>query len=242
MDSAAVHKVVVEEAIRQHQNHVVVSLSWRPARPTDSDPATAERIQEPLSDFEWNQLLTPGTNLNKLWIDQVDAVARSLKELADANVAVLWQPYPESNGKKFWWAGRKGTQGSMALYRRLFDRLTNHDKLRNLIWVWTSVPPAGFGPAAEGQYKDFFPGLGYVDALALNIDVVNPRGRADTFLAMFALGKPIGLGLAAEVPESFPPQSKWAWFILGSSVPAPANSGAIIKLYSDPRTVSSNQK
>ena len=82
-----------------------------------------------LTDFEWNELLTPDTDLYKRWCAQVDEVAKYLKQLQEVKVGVMWQPYPEANGKQFWWAGRKGIRGSAALYRQLFDRMVNHDGL-----------------------------------------------------------------------------------------------------------------
>jgi len=230
-----------------------VSLSWRPTRPTDDEPSSREQsVGGQLTDFEWNELMTPDTDLYKRWCVQVDDVAQYLKQLQVSKVAVLWQPYPESNGKEFWWAGRKGARGSAALYRQLFDRMVNHDGLHNLVWVWSAAPP-GFGPNATGAYNDYFPGLLYVDALALNVENFNSRFRMDTFLANTGVGKVIGVEVAGKVPDPsfFTQQTGWAWFLLGAesagaAVPAAgavgrgesADAEALRKLYADPRVVS----
>jgi mannan endo-1,4-beta-mannosidase len=94
-----------------------------------------------LTNYEWNDLLTPGSALNKRWSEEVDEAAATLRELQKEGVAVLWNPLPEANGKDFWWAGRKGIHGSAELYRQLFDRLVNHDGMQNLVWVWETDPP-----------------------------------------------------------------------------------------------------
>ena len=154
-------------------------------------------------------------------------------------MAVLWQPYPELNSKKFWWSGRKGPDGSVALYRRLFDRM-NEDGVRNLVWVWSAADP-GAGPDAAGAYEEYFPGLLYADALALSTDDLDHAQREDQALSLLATGKVIGVGLSA-VPDPawFARQSKWTWFLLSSDGAASMQtaSDALRKLYADPRVVS----
>lgn len=248
IDIGAARAAIVEEAKRQSKNHVIVSLTWHSARPTDDEPVSREpSVRGQLTDFEWNELLSPDTDLYKRWSAQVDEVAKYLKQLQEAKIAVLWQPYPEANGKKFWWAGRKGDRGAAALYRQLYDRMVNHDGLHNLIWVWSADPP-GFGPNATRAYNDYFPGLLYVDALELNLENFNSRFRMDTFLAMTGVGKVIGLEAAGKIPDAafFTQQTGWAWFLLpqtaNAASPTVAEGGdsaeGLRKLYADPRVVS----
>ena len=236
--SEAARKAIIDEAKIESRNQAILSLTWHPVAPTQ-DPATGSTSTQ-LTDYEWTQLLTPGTRLYQRWMAQVDEIAKSLKQLQDAGVAVLWQPYPELNGKKFWWAGRKGPRGSAALYRQLFDRMVNEDGLKNLVWVWSAADP-GSGPDAAGAYEEFFPGLLYADALALNTDDLDHAWRADEALSLLATGKVIGVGLnAVPEPALFARQNKWAWFLLSSDGAAPTQtaSDALRKLYADPRVVS----
>ena len=230
-------KAVVEEAIRAHKSQTVVSLSWRPARPSDDAAASAHGQ---LTDFEWSELLTPGTALNTRWAAQADAAAESLRALQKAGIAVLWNPYPEANGKSYWWAGRKGIHGSAALYRMLFERLVNHDSLHNLLWVWQAAPPS-FNAGDAGPFGDYFPGLLYTDALAISLQNGGGRFRIDGFLGQFAVGKPIGVRFAAPpAPEAVAGRASWSWFLVGPAPPAEAagRDEASRKLYADPHVLS----
>ena len=226
LDIAAARQAIVDEAKRQFKNHAIVSLTWHATRPTDDDPATREQsVRGTLTDYEWNQLMTPDTELYKRWCAQVDQVAGYLKQLQDAKIPVLWSPYPESNNKQFWWAGRKGLRGSSALYRQLFDRLTIHDAVHNLIWVWEVNPP-GFGPNAT-VWSDYFPGLLHVDALALNVETASSRFRMDTMLALAGVGKVIGIEVEGKTPDpSLFAQQGWAWLLLGPQKESAAPSAA----------------
>jgi mannan endo-1,4-beta-mannosidase len=237
---AEARKTLVTEAIRAHLSHAILSLSWHESRPTDDALASAHGQ---LSDFEWNELLTPGSGLNKRWCEQVDEVVATLRKLEKAGVAVLWNPYPESNGKEYWWAGRKGIYGSGALYRQIFDRMVNHDGLHNLVWVWEAAAPE-FRPGGAGMLSDFFPGLLYTDALEIRLNKIDTRFPAGRLLAQTAVGKVIGVELSGDFPqpETLTEKSGWAWFLATPPDSAPADSTvrteALRKLYVDPHIVS----
>jgi mannan endo-1,4-beta-mannosidase len=230
-------KAVIEQAIQAHEGKAMVSLSWRPARPTDDAPASAHGA---LTDFEWEELLTHGTALNTRWAAQVDVAAKSLRELQEAGVAVLWNPYPESNGKSYWWAGRKGVRGSAELYRMLFDHLTNHEGLHNLVWVWQPAAPS-FNAGDAGPFSDFFPGLLYTDALSISLRNANTRFRIDGMLAEFGVGKPIGVEFTGNppAPEAVTGRASWGWFLIDAPNAADAARDAALRtLYADPHVAS----
>jgi mannan endo-1,4-beta-mannosidase len=240
---------VIEDAMKQGTQNVIVSLRWFAPNPADVESAGRDTRTRLLTDYEWKELLTTGSHLNQRWCEQVDAVAEALKHLAEKRVAVLWAPYPEPNGKKYWWSNRPGIHGSAELYRMLYDRLVRHHHLTNLVWVWEAAPP-GFGPnAATGGYSQFFPGLLYVDALELNVARAESRFRSDVYLRSVGLGKPIGLFIDGTSPEPafFASETGWAWFVLGSQGGGQGgaaagsidqNSQTLAALYADSRVVS----
>ncbi len=241
-------KAVIDEVLKQSDQNAVISLRWFAPNPTEKDESGKEVDNRLLTDYEWKELLTPGTPLNLRWSEQVDAAAAALKPLADKGVAVLWSPYPEPNGKHYWWSSRPGIHGSAALYRMLFDRLVNHHRLTNLVWVWEAATP-GFGPnAAAGPYSQFFPGLLYVDSLELDVTHAESRFRADIFLRSIGVAKPIGLFIDGKAPDPlfFANETGWAWFVLGPESAGKGTEGevaanpdpAIAGLYADPRVVS----
>jgi len=236
---------VVAEAIRAHKNHAEVALSWHPLRPTDNAAADAKGQ---LTDYEWSELITPGSSLNKLWLEQVDKTAESLKELEKAGVAVLFNPLPEANGNTFWWAGRKGVRGSAELYRQLFYRLIHHDGVRNLVWVWEAgVPdfrPGGGGPPGAGSPVDFFPGYLVTDVLQIRLSQLSTRFPAGRMLAQIAMEKPVGVELTGNLPDpaALTQNSGFAWFLAAPPAAAPtdpaARNATLSKLYADPLIIS----
>jgi mannan endo-1,4-beta-mannosidase len=89
-------------------------------------------------------------------IKDIDIVSGYLKTLADKNIPILWRPLHEAAGGWFWW-GAKGAKPCRALWRLMFDRMVNHHKLDNLIWVWT---------CQEGvDALEWYPGDEYVDII-----------------------------------------------------------------------------
>lgn len=96
----------------------------------------------------------------------IDLIAVELKKLNDAGVTVLWRPLHEASGHNgdgwFWW-GRTRTDGvpqsfaQILLWRHMYDRLTNHHGVHNLLWVW------------NGQNAAWYPGDAYVDIVSHDI-------------------------------------------------------------------------
>ena len=226
---------IIEEAKNQARDHSIVSLSWSAPRPTDGK--AAGRANDELTDYEWEQILTPGTHLYERWAADVDTVSGKLKQLQDAGIAVLWLPYPELNSTAYWWSGRLGNRGSVALYRQLFHRMVNHNGVRNLVWVWTAVPPGSLANG-NGSLFNFFPGLIYADALSIKDPHLS--WGADRALASMAVGKPIGVELS-DVPKPDIAQQKWSWFLLAPDPsPSPEKNQALRALYSDSRVAARN--
>ncbi|MGA7341642.1 MAG: glycosyl hydrolase [Terracidiphilus sp.] len=218
-DSTLGRPSIIEEAIRQYRNGAVIALTWHAVRPTDDEPVTfRDSVQGHLTDWEWRQLLTPGSDLYNRWCRQVDRIAGYLKELQDAGVPVLFRPYHEMNGDWFWWGGRPGPDGSAALYRQLYDRYVHLHRLNNLIWVWNVNSPNG---SSAGPIADYFPGAAYVDVLTM--DIYGPY-RQEFYASMVALAdplhKPIALAEVGAMPTlaTLAEEPRWAYFMMWSGM------------------------
>jgi mannan endo-1,4-beta-mannosidase len=203
---------LVDEAIRRHNEGFIITLMWHAVRPTDDEPVEFhESIQGDLTDRQWHDLITPGTEINERWKSQVDVIAWHLKQLRDAGVPVLWRPYHEMNGDWFWWGKKPGDDGYKKLWRMLYDRLVNFHKLNNLIWVYdcNEVTPN------VDPYDAYFPGQDVVDVFATDIYRTGfAKEQYDQLLAL-AGDKPIALGEVGAVPtpEILKQQPRWTWFM-----------------------------
>jgi mannose/cellobiose epimerase-like protein (N-acyl-D-glucosamine 2-epimerase family) len=211
---------IVQEAYAKYKEGYIVTLMWHAGRPKDDPPfGWKESIQAKLTDQEWRELTTPGTELHSRWLNQVDAVAGYLNELQALGVPILWRPYHELNGVWFWWGNRKGENGSAKLYRMMFDRFVNHHKLNNLVWVWNTNAPRQLINDEAYAYEDYFPGLDYVDVLAADVYHKDYRQSHHDALVELGQGKLIALGEVGEVPtpEILARQPMWAWFMIWSN-------------------------
>jgi len=211
-DAAAARPDIIAEIKRQHAKGSIITLCWHAVRPTDDEPVTFRgSVQGKLSDRQWKDLLTPGTELHQRWCEQVDVIAGYLKELQAAHIPVLWRPYHEMNGDWFWWGGRPGANGTVALYRQLFARFQNYHKLNNLLWVWSVDRPT----TPQRQFADYFPGTNYFDVAAL--DVYRSDFKRDYYqgLLELAAGKPLALAEVGPAPTLavLEEQLRWAWWM-----------------------------
>jgi mannan endo-1,4-beta-mannosidase len=101
-------------------------------------------------------LANPQSEDYKLLLRDMDVIAAELKKFADADIPVLWRPLYEAEGRWFWW-GAKGPGPLVQLWRLMFDRMTNHHGLHNLIWVYTI-----------GNKPEWYPGDNYVDMVGID--------------------------------------------------------------------------
>jgi mannan endo-1,4-beta-mannosidase len=204
---------IVDEAIRRHAEGFIITLMWHAVRPTDEEPVTFEEsVEGSLSSQEWQELVTPGSELNERWKSQVDVIAWFLKQLREAAVPVLWRPYHEMNGGWFWWGKKPGESGYMKLYRMLFERLVHFHGLNNLLWVFNA------NEIRENidPYDLYFPGPDVVDILATDVYRGGFARRDYDQLLALAVDKPIALGEVGRLPtpEILRSQPHWTWFML----------------------------
>jgi mannan endo-1,4-beta-mannosidase len=212
-DSAYVRHEEVKEIIKQWRAGSVIALCWHAVPPTEDEPVTFRHdVQSHITDAQFADLLTPGTDVYKHWCVQVDIIAEYLKQLQDAHVPVLWRPYHEINGDWFWWNGHRGddTHGTKQLYRQLFDRLVNFHHLTNLIWVWNCDQPA----RADRQFVDYFPGQQYVDVFALDCYGAFQQSFYDDMNAL-SDGKVMAISETSRPPaiDVYKTQPKWTYYM-----------------------------
>jgi mannan endo-1,4-beta-mannosidase len=221
-DSTEGRPSMIEEAERQYSNGAVIALTWHAVRPTDDEPVTfRDSVQGHLTDFEWQELLTPGTDIYNRWAEQVDVIAGYLRQLQEAGVPVLFRPYHEMNGNWFWWGGRPGENGSAALYRQLYDRFVHVHHLNNLIWVWNVNSPS----ENAGAIGSYFPGPQYVDVVTMDIYGEFKQDYYDGMVVQ-AGDKPIALAEVGAMPtlEVLARQPRWAYFMMWSGLAETANT------------------
>ncbi|MGQ8335521.1 glycosyl hydrolase [Sunxiuqinia sp. A32] len=210
---------LVDEAIEQYDKGRIITLMWHCCFPTEGDDCIGNSIwtwQNAPSDSVWNELVTEGTELNNQWKHQMDGVAKYLKQLKDANVPVLWRPYHEMNGVWFWWCNKPGDNGFKKLWIMTYDYLTEHHELNNLLWVWNTNAPRNIPGDEAGPYKDFFPGVEYVDVLAADVYHGDYQQSHHDDLYTLGGGKLVTLGEVGSLPsvEQFNNQTNWSWFMV----------------------------
>ena len=227
-DSFRARPDIVEEIKKQHKRGSIITICWHAVPPTANEPITFSplsdkippdsliSVQGQLLDQQFQDVLTPGTKLYRQWCAQVDTIAGYLKKLEDVHIPILWRPYHEMNGNWFWWGGRRGKNGTAALYRQLFDRYVNYHKLSNLIWMWSVDRPV----KSEMKFENFFPGDQYVDVLTLDVYGNDFAQSYYNQLLLLAKEKPIAL---AEVvnppsPEVLITQPKWTFYVTWSGM------------------------
>ena len=205
---------MVDDAIRRHHEGFVISFMWHAVRPIEQEPVDFRTgIQSELTDEEWADLITPGTETHERWKSQVDVIAWHLQQLRDAGVPVLWRPYHEMNGDWFWWGKKPGDDGYKKLWRMMYDRLTNFHGLNNLIWVYNCNEISGDN---IDPYDAYYPGDDVVDILATDVYRGGFAQHDYDGLLEVAGGKPIAIGECGTPPtaEILAAQPKWVWFMI----------------------------
>lgn len=136
----------------------IATVCWHWRVPSEEGGTAREFYVESASanytTFSISNALTEGTWENEVLMADIEEIARQLTKLKEADVPILWRPLHEAEGAWFWW-GAEGPENCKALYRLLYDQLTNVYGLDNLIWEWT-----GYTYATSA---DWYPGDDVVD-------------------------------------------------------------------------------
>lgn len=186
---------LTDTAMEQWHNGSIISLCWHEQRPSDPYDAGWTSVQGNwYTDEEMTQLVTPGTDLYKQWIAQINQIVPYLKLLKDAGVPVLWRPYHENNAGWFWWGARPDQ--TVQLWKNLYNYMTKECELNNLLWVWS--------PASNNEWADplspYYPGDEYLDVCSQDIyDGFKPEYYQE--LIDVSHGKPIAIGECGGLPD-----------------------------------------
>jgi mannan endo-1,4-beta-mannosidase len=210
----------VEDAVEWHNLGGIVKFLWHWNAPKDLINSEERRW--------WSGFYTNATTFNlakaingededgyNLIIRDIDAIAQQFKRLQDLNIRVLWRPLHEASGGWFWW-GASGSESYKKLWILMYERLTFHHGLNNLIWLW------------NGQHKDWFPGAEYVDLAGEDIYAAKRdySSHASKFyeiveyLHELGIMRPIGLtecGVVPDINEMERDQALWFMFATWNS-------------------------
>jgi mannan endo-1,4-beta-mannosidase len=200
-------EAVVKDAIAWSKSVGIVMMTYHAAIP--GTELKWDNVKHTMSQADFDQIVTPGTDKYNALIEDIDRVAVYLREMQDAGVPVLWRPYHEMNGDWFWW-GNKNNYA--ALWNIMYDRMTNVHHLSNLVWVWCANAPNKWSTS----YEQYYPGPDKVDVLVLDIYDKDFQQKYYDDLVNFAKDKLIAIGENGELPDPSviaERQSQYLWFM-----------------------------
>lgn len=126
-------------------------------------------------------------------ISDIDAIAETLKPLAQADIPVLWRPLPEAGGGWYWW-GADGADAYQWLWDLLYTRMTLYHKLNNLLWIW------------NGQSSSYLVDNAQYDIASLDLYVEQSEeygSRYEQYVALrnMSPGKILAISEASTLPD-----------------------------------------
>ncbi|MDB5110349.1 MAG: glycoside hydrolase [Mucilaginibacter sp.] len=218
-------QLMIDEAVREWKKGAVINIMWHSCNPAMLQPCgwNKEGVLSKLTDDQWKEITTDGSELNKKWKQRIDEVCVYLQFLKDKGVEVLWRPMHEMNQGVFWWGGRPGADGTLKLYQMMHDYMIKEKKLTNLIWVWDIQD---FG-SLSNDVKVYNPGDKYWDVAAL--DVYDRSGYTDQkyeIMQSVSKRKPIAIGECSKFPSAdiLLKQPKWTFFMVWSELEFSSNT------------------
>ncbi len=232
---------MIYQAEKSWKKGSLVNIMWHTCSPVHSEPCAWNEtgVLDHLNDAEWTSLITEGGELNITWKKRLDEIAMYMQYLKEKGVEVFFRPFHEMNQPVFWWAGRKGVDGTAKLYQITHDYLKYTKGLTNLIWIWDIQD----FKTLEADLIDYNPGSEYWDLLAM--DMYSSDGTGYTLSKYNAClkvagGKPIAIGECQLLPTSAEllGQPKWTFFMSWAELTVKNNTLPQIKeLYKAPNVV-----
>lgn len=154
----------------------------------------------------------------------LDRLAATIKELADANIPILFEPIPDGDTGLFWWS--TDAENYTLLWRLIFTRLCKYHGLNNLIWVWNNSD------------FEFYPGDEYVDIIGQSFYEKTQSSFAGRFGSLAENPYSARKCLAVTACDTIPSvdymnrdNAVWLWFALDSGEYIINNSGKFSDKY-----------
>ncbi len=211
---------VVEDWWRQGG---IVGCMWHWNVPANNgtDYTCTPGTQPGETSFDPAKVDDPSSDEYKRMIRDIDQVAGYLGQMQQAGIPVVWRPLHEASGniydfeggKAWFWWGAAGADAYKKLWRLMYDRMVNHHKLNNLIWVWTS----------QVGDSTWYPGDEYVDVVgrdnykALQYPLMKEYNTLaarypDKIIALAECGNgdEVNMALWSKIWER---GSRWCWFM-----------------------------
>lgn len=194
----------IEAAIDWAKNKKgIVTFCWHWFSPIKGEDKS---FYSKFTNFNASKSVIPGTDEFKALIHDIDCIAVHLKRLEEEHIPILWRPLHEADGDWFWWGGNPDT--FKKLYRLLYDRLTNHHKINNLIWVLNVLG------------DDYYPGDEYVDLVSADqyppAYQYGPLTCVYNHISSYNPDKAAALGEIGTFPNPdliFANKTPWLWFV-----------------------------
>lgn len=207
----------IAEVYNWHRQGGVVAIMWHWNVPANKSGQYSFYwgTEDDKTTFDVRKIFDTSSSEYKLMIKDIDIIASYLKLLKNRKIPVLWRPLHEAGGRWFWWG--RDAEGCNELWRVMYDRLVNHHKLNNLIWVWTQAAEWN-KPYSEG-YK-WYPGDEYVDIVS--IDVYNNNSASNIYRTCYKFlkdsspNKLVALTECGNVPKisaQWRAGAKWLFFM-----------------------------
>ena len=197
--------MVVNTAKQYARQGSLVMLSYHMCPPDLQSGCAFEQMSrftqdDPYPEWKLNQILQPGTEMNRKHLERIDEIAGYLKELEDEGIVVMWRPFHEINKSWFWWGA---SSRSADLYRQMHDRMVGHHGLKNLIWVYS----VNYWDGENDSPRRYYPGDWYVDMLGVDIYIEHGHEYSqriyDGMMDLADDNQPIAITENGMLPEDF---------------------------------------
>lgn len=202
----------VEDILLWHKRGGITTAAWHWNAPTGllntpEQPWYRGFYTEAVTFDVEQALANPDSEEYRLLLRDIDAIAEPLKQLQNQGVPILWRPLHEAEGGWFWW-GAKGPEPAKQLYRLLYERLTHHHGLNNLIWIWNSEDP------------EWYPGDDIVDIVSIDSypqpgDYSPINNRFENLVELVQDKKLVALTENGPIPDPdllLKTGTHWSWF------------------------------